>query len=77
MDLVLVETFKFKKGCYKTLPTDMTLYIPSHTGQLRGHSKKIFNEQCRLGSGRLVPGGGVGKSWWGGCNFSPAKRGGL
>ncbi len=42
----LVETFKFKKGCYKTLPTDM--FTPSHTGQLRGHSEKIFKEQCRL-----------------------------
>ena len=29
-----------------------------------------------LGSGRLLPGGGVGKSWWGSCNFFPLKEGG-
>ena len=24
------------------------MFTPSHTGQLRGHSEKIFKEQCRL-----------------------------
>ena len=57
----LVETFKFKKGCYKTLPTDM--FTPSHTGQLRGHSEKIFKEQCRLDTRKYFLTQRVVKPW--------------
>ena len=38
----LVEAFKFKKGFYKTPSSDM--FTPSHTGQLRGHSEKMFKK---------------------------------
>ena len=42
----LVETFKFKRGFYKT-PSN-TFFKESHTTQLRGHSQKIFKERSRL-----------------------------
>ncbi len=42
----LVETFKFKKGLYKTDPNKMFQY--SHTSNLRGHSEKIFKTRSRL-----------------------------
>ncbi len=42
----LTETFKFKKGCYKTNPERM--FTSSHTGQLRGHSEKTCVTRPRL-----------------------------
>ncbi len=42
----LVETFKFKRGFYKT-PSSV-FFKDSHTTQLRGHSQKIFKRRSRL-----------------------------
>ncbi len=43
----LIETFKFKKGVYRTNPSRM--FTPSHIGQLRGHSEKNLQTSSQIG----------------------------
>ena len=40
-----METFKYKKGFYKT-PSNK--FIDSQTTQLRGHSQKLFKQRAQL-----------------------------